>query len=119
MSILDEGRQIRNEVARLRPDKRRRYSPTLKARILDWHARAIASGELFEADAAKLLGIRTWRITSWHREAARAEPAALALVRVETPALEVPAGLAVVTPAGYRVEGLALAQIVTLLRELA
>lgn len=119
MSILDEGRQIRNEVARLRPDKRRRYSPTLKARILDWQARAIASGELLEADAAKLLGIRTWRITTWRRDAARAEPAPLALVRVETPAMDVPTGIAVVTPAGYRVEGLALAQVVALLREFA
>lgn len=121
MTILDEAKQIRNEIARLRPDKRRRYPPGLKARIMDWHARATASG-MFEADAAKLLGMKTWRITEWRRaptqDATRAS-ASLALVRVETPEPPPAMGLALVTPSGHRVEGLVLAQVVALLRELA
>jgi hypothetical protein len=41
MTILDEGKTIRAEVAKLRPDKRRCYSDELQARILDWVGRAM------------------------------------------------------------------------------
>lgn len=60
-----------------------------------------------------------WRIASWQdRAAARSKEAGVALVRIETPA-----GFAsshvLVTPNGYRVEGLTLEQLSALLRELA
>src|SRR5262245_50887241 len=100
MTIVEEGRQIRSEVSKLRPDKRRRYPAGLKGRILDWFARATAS-EMPESDAAKLLGIKTWRITTWrHQEV----PKSLALARIEVPPIEVGnAGLTVVTPSGHRI----------------
>jgi len=121
MTILDEAKHLRTEVAKLRPDKRRRYPDELRQRILAWVARAVAAGQL-ESDCAKAIGVKTWRFTTWRRLAANAvtrdrEP--LALVPIEVSAMPGGAGLSVVSPSGYRVEGLSLEQAATLLRELA
>jgi hypothetical protein len=116
MTILDEAKLIRAEVAKLRPDKRRRYPDELRARILDWVTRATAAG-VFEHECSKAIGVKTWRFTTWRKMPA-ARPESLALVPIETAPMA-SAPLAVVTPSGYRVEGLALDQIVSLLRELA
>ena len=137
MTIADEGKQIRSEVAKLRPDKRRRYSDELRTRILDWVDRATASG-MIEPECSKAIGVKTWRFTMWRRAAAKpktkslvlvqlerraaVKPKAesLALVQLDAPCIEVGSqGLSVVAPSGYRVEGLALAQAIVLLRELA
>jgi len=116
MTIVDEGRSIRGEVARLRPDKRRRYSDELRRRILDWVSRAVASG-MAESECSKALGVKTWRFRTWRRAAAT-EPQTLALVGVGTTTVAITA-VALVTPRGYRIEGLALDEVVGLLRELA
>jgi hypothetical protein len=122
MTISDEGKQLRNDVARLRPDKRRRYSHELRGRILDWVKRATATG-MTEPECAKAIGVRAWRFTLWRRDAmavADEYAKSLALVQIETPAFELtPAVIAVVAPSGHRVEGLSLGQVITLLRELA
>ena len=119
MTILDEGKQIRSEVAKLRPDKRRRYGNALRARILDWVGRAVTAG-MTEHECSKALGVKTWRFTMWRRTASLKSKESLALVRIETPGIEfVPSGLSVTAPSGHRVEGLALAQVIVLLRELA
>jgi hypothetical protein len=117
MTIIDEGRQIRGEVAKLRPDRRRTYSPELKQRILDWVRRAMATGML-RSDCGHVLGIKAWRIKTWQEEPATGAEA-VALVQIETAAWAASGGPTVVTPSGYRVEGLAVEQIATLLRELA
>jgi hypothetical protein len=122
MTIIDEGRQIRGEVAKLRPDRRRTYSSELKRRILDWVGRAMATGML-RSDCGHVLGIKSWRIKTWQEEPApgpaEAQPQAqtLALVPIEMPTWA--SGPTLVTPSGYRVEGLAVEQIAALLRELA
>ena len=120
MTILDEGKQIRNEVAKLRPDKRRRYPDQLRTRILDWVERATASG-MIEPECSKAIGVKTWRFTLWRRAAMakpRQEP--VALVQIETPPIEIGrSGLSIVAPSGHRVEGLTLAQVLVVLRELA
>jgi hypothetical protein len=118
MTIVDEGKQIRSEVAKLKPDKARRYSDVLRARILDWLGRATAAG-MMESECSKAIGVKTWRFTVWRR-ARELKSESRALVRIETPDVElVGSGLAVVAPSGYRVEGLALAHVVVLLREFA
>lgn len=115
MTITDEGKQIRAELAQMRPDQRRRYSPELRRRILDWIARCAVAG-IPECDCSRMLGLKTYRFTLWRRYAAQAEKP-LALVPIESPLL--PSGaLTLVTPSGYRVTGLALAELSTLLREL-
>ena len=116
MTILDEGKLIRSEVAKLRPDKRRRYPDELRARILDWVSRATASGVL-ESECSKAIGVKQWRFTMWRR-LPLAQRETVALVRVETPAAPL-AQLTVVTPNGIRVEGVGLDEVVRLLRELA
>ncbi len=116
MTILDEAKLIRAEVAKLRPDKRRRYPDELRARILDWVARATAAG-VFEHECSKAIGVKTWRITLWRRKPP-APPESMALVPIEVAPITA-APVAVVAPSGYRVEGLALDQVVRLLRELA
>ena len=120
MTILEEGKQIRGEVAKLRPDKRRRYSDELRARILDWVGRATAMG-MMEHQCAKAIGVKTWRFTMWRRAATvKPKEESLALVQVEAPALELgSSGLSMTAPSGHRVDGLALAQVIVLLRELA
>lgn len=128
MTILDEAKQLRSEIAKLRPDKRRRYPEELRQRILAWVARAAGAGQL-ESDCSKAIGVKTWRFTMWRRleasDLARGrEPRGpggepLALVPIEVPMMPGSDGLSVVSPSGYRVEGLSLQQVATLLRELA
>ena len=120
MTILEEGKQIRNEAAKLRHDRRRRYPAGLKERILDWVERAMATG-MRRFECGQVLGIKSWRLKTWQQGDAGMELEAetLALVPIETPSVALTAGPTVVTPSGYRVEGLAIEQIATLLRELA
>lgn len=106
---------MRAEVAKLRPDKRRRYPADLRRRILDWVARAETAG-LPIYECGRTLAIKTWRFQMWR--AAKEEPQPLALVPIETP-LRFASTVVVVAPSGHRVEGLALDQVVALLRELA
>src|SRR5688572_13869877 len=85
MTISDEGRLIRSDVQKLRPDRRRRYPDELRVRILEWVRRAVASGWI-EAECGKALGVKTYRFQLWRREldAAAAKAEAVALVRSET-----------------------------------
>jgi hypothetical protein len=130
MTIDEEGKQLRNEITKLRPDKRRRYGAALRARILAWVDRAGASG-IDEVECSRRLGVKTWRFIMWRRrvdliaerqqveQAPPVEHAPLALVPVEVPALLSASGITLVAPSGYRIEGLALDQAAALLRELA
>lgn len=134
MTLLDEEKWLRREILKLRGDKRRRYPDELRRRILNWIDRATEGGAQ-ESQCGKALGVKTWLFTTWRRrdarEAAREaqeaqndgeirdEASPLALVPVEVPTFSMMSGLTVVTPAGYRIEGLSLEQVVALLRELA
>jgi len=111
-------------VAKLRPDKRRRYGDALIQRILTWVERATTSG-MTEAACGHALGVKTWRFRQWREGQTPKPPApvgeatALALVPIDVePAA--PLGIrVVVAPSGYRVEGLTLSEVASLLRELA
>ena len=122
MTILDEGQALRAEVAKLRPDKRRRYPDELRASILNWVARATASGTP-ESDCAKTLGMKTWRFKLWRRGQAvgtRQSDESLALVQLDVQSTSGHASaITLVAPSGYRIEGLRLDQVIALLRELA
>jgi hypothetical protein len=122
MNLQDEGRQLRIEISKLRADRRRRYPNELRGRIVDWVVRAEASG-IPRTQSVAMLGMAcVWRITNWQQRANEVMKGetGVALVRVDSPRnAPVPTGLALVTPTGYRVEGLALEQLTALLRELA
>jgi hypothetical protein len=69
-----------------------------------------------------VIGVRTWRFTMWRRIEERPQKttyASLALVPIEAPPLPMASGLSLIAPHGYRVEGLGLDEVLTLLRELA
>lgn len=120
MTLLDEAKQLRGEIAKLRPDKRRRYPDDLRRRILGWVERATDAGQL-EHECSKAIGVKTWRFRMWRQQevhAARLEANPLALVPVELPAMATSVGISLVAPSGYRVEGLSLEQLVALLRGL-
>jgi hypothetical protein len=117
MTIIDEGKLIRSEVAKLRPDKRRRYSPELKQRILEWAGRAVRGGT-DEVECSKLLGIRTWRLKVWRELEARPEAGeSLALVPLDVASTN--SQITLIAPSGHRVEGLDFREIAALLREFA
>ena len=121
MTLQDEGRQLRGEISKLRSDRRRRYPDELRSRIVDWVVRAEASG-IPRSQSVKILGMAcVWRIANWQQRASEvAGEESVALVRVDSPTNAlVTSGLSLVTPTGYRVEGLAIEQLATLLRELA
>jgi hypothetical protein len=74
------------------------------------------------AEAVRQLGMNNvWRIASWQDQvaAARAKETGVALVRIDTPIALSSSGVVLVTPSGYRIEGLAMEQVAALLRELA
>ena len=121
MTIPEEAKQLRHEILKLRPDKRRRYDDALRRRILSWVERAVAAGNS-ELDCSKAIGVKKWRFTLWRRLEARppeSERAQLALVHIEAPPSAMPNALVLVAPSGYRVEGLSLEQVATMLRGLA
>src|SRR5262249_58965506 len=74
MTIIDEGKQLRLEAAKLRPDRRRRYPSEFRRKVLGWVDRAVAVG-FTEAECGKALGIKTWRFTCWKRAPALTEEA--------------------------------------------
>jgi len=118
MTITEEAKALRAEITKLRPDKRRRYGDALSQRILEWVDRAVADG-MTEAACGHTLGIKTWRFRMW-RDAMKIQSPPLALVPISAVGT---AGLGIrpvlIAPTGYRVEGLAMAELITLLRELA
>ena len=126
MTISEEAALIHLEVAKLRPDKHRRYPKELKQRIREWAERAIASGIAAESCARMIGMVRGARLTEWLRgtnEAKRPssngvvserDAKTVALVPVAVEARDVGL-LVVVTSAGHRIEGLSLAQVRELL----
>lgn len=149
MTPFDEGKSLYREILKLRPDKRRRYPADLRRRILSWVDRATDAGAQEQACAKTLgmktwrfTVWRRWdaRVAAQEAQQAReaqeardaqeeldeqnarddgVESEPLALVPIEIQALQSMSGPMVVTPSGYRIEGLSLAQVVALLRELA
>jgi transposase len=126
MTVVEEAKQIRIEVARLRPGRGRKYEVGLRRRIMAWLERAKQSGML-EVDCSRALGVPQHRFEMWRkydaRDAVRHEAqghaeTAVALVPVQTPStIQVTLGVTVTSPRGWRVEGLTLEQASALLRE--
>ncbi len=107
MTIIEEGRALLADVAKLRPDKRRRYGDALIERILAWVERATTGG-MTDAECSHTLGVKTWRFKTWREGRTKkpmtpCEPNALALVPIDVK-LPTPLGdRVVVAPSGYRV----------------
>jgi hypothetical protein len=128
MTTQDEAKKIRRSIPKLKPGQKRRFRPELRARILSWIDRAKAEG-LRDADCSRLLGVAATQFNAWRPSSLpeppfelpmdwRVEPISRDLVPIQIPAgIELTSGVAVISPRGYRVEGLNLEQAYALLRE--
>ncbi|MBX3161192.1 MAG: hypothetical protein KF773_41455 [Deltaproteobacteria bacterium] len=125
MTLLDEAKQIRNEVLHLREGAGRRFGSKLRNEILDWVARAEESGMKFP-EACRAVGVMTQRVNDWRRgrrdrptsrsaRAAREESLAMIPVNVREVRDEV-GGITFGAPSGHTVSGLTLDQAIGLLR---
>lgn len=127
MTILDEAKQIRNEVLQLRPGAGRRFGSKLRGQILDWIVRAEESGMALP-EACRAVGIMTQRVNDWRRgrrrdraatrsrRQQRDESLAMVPVTVQDDARAEVGAITFGTPSGHTVSGLTLDQAIGLLR---
>jgi len=121
MNPIDEGRVLKTEILRTRRGTQGRYALDLRMRILGWLERAMASG-LTRQRCAELLGfahVRQLPRATGSPPSVALEPVPVVLAMPAEPVSVEPSRGVLMTASGYRVEGLSLAQIATLLRELA
>jgi len=113
----DDGRSARAAVAALGPRGRTSRIPdAVRAEVLAYAHRERAAGRSW-AGIAATVGLSAGALKNWSQTPAPARR--LVPVAVATPAPEGPgAALVVVSPGGYRVEGLDLATATALLRAL-
>jgi hypothetical protein len=130
MTILDEAKQIKNEVLQLRAGAGRRFGSKLRGQILDWVVRAEESGMALP-EACRTVGVMTQRVKDWRRgrrrdrattrsrRPPRDESLAMVPVTVQEDARAEVGVITFGTPSGHTVTGLTLDQAIGLLREFA
>ncbi len=121
-----ELRELRRELAGLERGPGKYYPDELRTRIAAWARRRIARGESVSGSALALaLDRRT--LSTWlqrrggdaGREREQVEPTGTALVPVEiVEALPAPTTITLVSPSGYRLEGLTVDDAVRALARL-
>lgn len=128
MTIQEEAKKLRRRIPKFVPGQKRRFSKQLRADVVNWIDRAKAEG-VREAECSRLIGLAAPMFNGWRTAMQtpppfdlpmdwRVEPISRELVPIEIPAgIELTSGVAVVSPQGYRVEGLNLEQAYALLRE--
>jgi hypothetical protein len=108
---MDEARHLRRELDRIGTRRGRCVAPELKARARAWIAEQRARGRRV-ADIAAELGVAPGTVHRWSEGGVRA------IVPVRVVPDEAPSVVAIVSPSGFRIEGIALADAVRVLREL-
>src|SRR5262245_32326016 len=122
MTLSKEANEIRSVVQSLRKGPGRKYSKTLKARVLAWMERALDE-DWREVECMEAIGIPLQRLLKWREEAQR-----IAATVVPAPVIPRPTdstalvpvairgddslpfgpGISFSAPGGYRIEGLTL-----------
>ncbi len=111
-----ELRSLRRQLAARARGRGKRYAPDLRSRATAWAQRAIAGGARL-TEVARALDIDDETLRKWLRKDSTATTSLVPVeVIVDEPVAL--AGVRVVSPTGYRVEGLALDEVVALLRVL-
>lgn len=136
MTLSNEAKLIRRWIEQERPGRGRKYTPALRRRILAFVDESKRS-RMSVREISEAIGVARDTIVGWLREPAMlseaptvplevpldlaVESVSKALVPVEvTPStVQLGAGVALVTPSGFRLEGLSLEQAFALVRELA
>ena len=119
MTLEEEATKLRVELARLAAAHGRRYPAGMKELILGWIDRARSQG-MNVTEATRRLGVSQNQLSNWRaasRSAQRRSEAAL--VRVNVVDDTASPQLAVVSPSGFRVEGLTIAQAIEVMRGLS
>jgi hypothetical protein len=128
MTISDEAKQIRDEVAKVRPGRGRKYTRAFQERVVAWYERAQKT--MHVSECSKAIGIPVVRLEKWcdakQWRAATRVPApevpkpspATSMIPV-TIRDDLPFGpsISFATPIGYRIDGLTLEQAIGLLRK--
>jgi hypothetical protein len=109
--MKDEARFLRSQLDRIGTRRGRCVSPELRARATVWIAGERARGRAV-AELAAELGVAAGTVIRWSKGVARA----IVPVRIVPDA--VTGMVAVVSPSGFRIEGLTIADAVHVLREL-
>jgi hypothetical protein len=109
--MKDEARILRRELDRIGTRRGPCVPPELRARATAWIAEQRADGRTV-ADLASELGIAVGTVLRWSNGIVRA------IVPVHVVPDEPSASVAVVSPSGFRIEGLSVADAVRVLREL-
>jgi len=122
MSLIAEGRRLAYEVSKLKGGRGRSYPPALRQRLMAWAEAAERAG-MSLPQIGTALGMPQHRFQYWRERAQRelqpVEPKAIVRVDViADPPAPVLDELTVVSPGGFRIEGLTMAQTIELLRAL-
>jgi hypothetical protein len=109
-----EAQKLRRELARVETGRGKRYPAELRQRVAAWAMRRHAQGASWEAIKAEL-GQKFDTVRRWCLAAGSSR--ALARVRVVSERVE-PRLVSVVSPAGFRIDGVTMGEAAALLREL-
>jgi transposase-like protein len=113
-----EAAVLRRELERVEKGRGRRYPEQLRKRVVAWSLARHESGESWE-QITRELGRRGDTIRRWCTERPDPSSSSRAMVPVRVvPDAHSGRALTVVSPAGFRVDGLTLAEAAALLREL-
>lgn len=118
MASRQEAASLRRELAQREKGRGKRYPEQLKARVLA-HADELHGSGMSQRCIADELGLTSETLRRWRvAEGRRASRASSALVPVEVVATTTHGRIAVVSPSGFRLEGLELSEAVVILRAL-
>ena len=111
-----EAARLRRELGRVEKGRGKRYPAELRARVVAWAARRRETGASWEA-IKRELGQQFDTVRRWCVDSAATKSRAIVPVRV-VPERKPERELSVVSPSGFRVDGLSLGEAAALLREL-
>ena len=114
---LRELKRALDKLPRRGPRRRRDFPSELRVAVLVLVDRAVSSGRTI-GGTAKALGLSLTTLSTWLSRRRSNSTPRLRPVHVTTP-LPMPRELVLVTPRGYRVEGLTPTELVSVLEELA
>jgi hypothetical protein len=108
-----EAVKLRRELSRVETGRGKRYPAELRQRVVAWAQRRHGQGASWETIKAEL-GQKFDTVRRW----CLAEGSSRALVPVRVVSVSEARTVSVVSPAGFRVEGLAIVEAAALLREI-
>jgi DNA invertase Pin-like site-specific DNA recombinase len=111
-----EGRELKQELGGAKGRQGTCFSPDLKARAARWIRERRAAGAT-AAQIAEELGVASGTVLRWSADARLKQARALVPVEI-VPDRSGNREVSVVSPSGFRIEGLSLTEAITLLRAL-